>query len=239
MEHDTGVGLIVGIAIGTSLYVWNSDNFTKPQKTSLLFCLLFPPLQWLGILAILIYNHYKISKSLENATKSRVGKVKTSLENSTSNLENLKNKGLLTEEEYKKKIDKIETKIEQENLNNSIEYKQLKSLYENGILTSEEFEEKITKLKSYLKNDKKLNISIKNNVVTIKLPNGSIENMFINYESERISIFGENLFWYNIKYKGTFYPYYLTKETKMIMIRVNGKDKFFNTLEDLIRYVLN
>lgn len=239
MEHDTGVGIFVGLAIGTSLYIRNSDKFTETQKTSLLFCILFPPLQWVGIIAVLIYNNYKISKSLENAAKNRVEKVKSSLDNSTNNLENLKNKGLLTEEEYKNKIEKIDSKLVEENLINSIEYKQLYSLLENGILTTEEFEDKLIVLKSCLKKDEKLNISIKNNVVTVKLPNGLIENMFINYVSERISIFGENLFWYNIKYKDTFYPYYLTKETKLIMIRVNGKNKFFNTLEDLIQYILN
>ena len=238
MEHDTGVGIVVGLAIGTSLYIRNSGKFTKTQKTSLLFCIFFPPLQWVGIIALLIYNNYKLSKTLENTAKSRVEKVKPSLDNSTNNLENLKNKGLLTEEEYKMKIDKIEIKIEEENLINSIEYKQLNSLLKNGILTKQEFEDKLIVLKSCLKNDKKLNISIKNNLVTVKFPNGLIENMFINYVSERISLFGENLFWYNIKYKGTFYPYYLTKETKMIMIRVNGKNKFFNKLEELVEYIL-
>src|SRR5690606_33467971 len=74
---------------------------------------------------------------------------------SISNLTDLKDKGILTDEEYYEKVKKIEDqKIEQDFLNLT-EYKQLKSLLDSNILTKDEFENKIEVLKS--------EIDIKNN----------------------------------------------------------------------------
>ena len=58
------------------------------------------------------------------------------------------NKGILTEKEYRTKVEKIETEKTEQNLKNSMEYKQLKSLFDSGILTKEEFENKIQLLQS-------------------------------------------------------------------------------------------
>ena len=141
MEHSIGVGAIVGLTFASSIYVWNNHRFSSTQKTLLLICIIFPPAQWLGILIVSIYN-----SNVENNTPER--KTEKKLDSSISNLTELKDKGILTEEEYKTKVDKIEVEKIEQNLKNSLEYRQLKSLFDGGILTKEEFENKIQLLQS-------------------------------------------------------------------------------------------
>jgi hypothetical protein len=71
MNENIGVGLIVGLAIGTSLYIWNSDNFTKPQKIGLVCCIIFPPMQWGSILLVLAYNKYQSENNLLKEDKNK------------------------------------------------------------------------------------------------------------------------------------------------------------------------
>jgi uncharacterized membrane protein YcjF (UPF0283 family) len=68
MENNIAVGILVGLAVGTSLYVWNSDSFTKPQKIGLICCIVFPPLQWVLILLVLAYNKHQS----ENTTEAKI-----------------------------------------------------------------------------------------------------------------------------------------------------------------------
>lgn len=67
---------------------------------------------------------------------------------SIESLKQLKNKGILTDEEYRLKKQQIKKNSKNKALLNSPEYKQLKNLYENNILTKIEFEDKIELLKS-------------------------------------------------------------------------------------------
>ena len=61
MEHNIGVGAIVGLVTASSIYIYNSTKFNSIQRTILLICVLFPPAQWVGILIVLAYN-----KQIEN-----------------------------------------------------------------------------------------------------------------------------------------------------------------------------
>lgn len=153
MENNVGVGIIVGLTFTSSLYVWSSDSFTKEQKTGLLVCIIFPPAQWLGILIVLAYNSSKRNNSVEKVEERKGNEAKTKLDSTISNLTELKEKGILTEEEYKTKIEKIETEKAEQNLKNSIEYKQLKSLLDSGVLTKDEFENKIQLLQNVSEKD--------------------------------------------------------------------------------------
>lgn len=83
-----------------------------------------------------------------NTVDRKVEQVKSNLDNSISNLKELKNKGILTNEEYKTKVEKIEVEKTEQTLKNSLEYKQLKSLFDSGILTKEEFDSKIQLLQN-------------------------------------------------------------------------------------------
>ena len=141
MEHSIGVGAVVGLITASSLYVWNSDEFTKEQKIFLLIAMIFAPVQWIGILVIKYYNKHKYESTPERKTEKK-------LDSTISNLTELKEKGILTEEEYKTKVDKIAVEKTEQNLKSSLEYRQLKSLLEGGILTKEEFESKIQLLQN-------------------------------------------------------------------------------------------
>ncbi|RKS92673.1 putative oligomerization/nucleic acid binding protein [Flavobacterium limicola] len=136
MEHSIGVGAIVGLITASSLYVWNSNEFTKEQKTFLLIAIVFAPVQWIGILVIKYYNNHKFESSPERKTEKK-------LDSTISNLTELKSKGILSNEEYNSKVKKVKVEKTEQNLKNSLEYKQLKSLFDSEILTKEEFKNKI------------------------------------------------------------------------------------------------
>lgn len=140
MDKNIGVGTIVGLITASSIYIWNSNSFSKEQKTFLLICFIFPPAQWLGILIVLIYNSNKEKNTVEYKTESK-------LDLTIHNLKDLKEKGILTIEEYDIKIKKIKLEKEEFNIKNSIEYKQLNNLLDSGILTKNEYEDKILLLK--------------------------------------------------------------------------------------------
>ncbi|WP_432221832.1 SHOCT domain-containing protein [Flavobacterium sp. TMP13] len=136
MDNIVGVGLVIGLVTASSFYVWNSDNFTKIQKNTLLVFVLFPPLQWVSILVILLYNNL-------NKQKPVVVNTETNINSGLKILNDLKQKGIITEEEYASKINKVEIERSEQNFKNTLEYKQLESLLLSGILTKEEFENKI------------------------------------------------------------------------------------------------
>ncbi len=181
------IGAITGLLISTSLYVWNSNNFTKEQRILLLICIVFPPAQWIGIIIILIYNNYKLKNTPEKLREKKVTERKIELNTTIDNLLELKEKGILTIDEYNEKVDKIESQKIKVQIKNSSEYKQLKNLFENNILTADEFENKITLMKtekifkSIVKRNetesKTKSVNEKNEVefITYEVPEGILE----------------------------------------------------------------
>ena len=143
MEHNIGVGIIVGLITTTSIYIWQSESFTKTQKVILLMCIIFPPLQWIGIFILKYYNKVKLENSPERVAEKKSEAVKIKLDSTIENLKDLKEKGILTDEEYSQKVQKLESEKYEQDLKNSAEYKQLKSLFDSGVLTNEEFDNKI------------------------------------------------------------------------------------------------
>lgn len=141
MDNSIGIGLIVGLITASSIYVWNSDEFTKEQKVFLLIAVVFAPVQWLGILVIKYYNKHKFEKTPERKTEKK-------LDSNISNLTELKDKGILTDEEFKTKVAKINDEKDEQCLKNSLEYRQLQSLLDGGVLTKEEFDNKVSLLKN-------------------------------------------------------------------------------------------
>lgn len=163
MENSIVVGLIVGLTFASSLYIWNNEKFSGVQKTILLICIVFPPAQWIGILLVLAYNSYELNNSIEKVQERKVEQVKVNLDNSISNLTDLKNKGILTELEYYEKVANIKTKKAQQGILNSTEYKQLKSLLDSGILTKEEFDSKVKLIQNV--SEKEVDVEEINNVI--------------------------------------------------------------------------
>lgn len=139
MDKQIGIGAIVGLVVASSFYVYNSDKFTTGQKTILLLLFIFPPIQWFLIIVLLVYKNYKLQNSLER-------RVEQKRDGSISDLADLKKKGILSDEEYSQKLSKLEVEKSEQDLKNSIEYKQLKNLFDSGLLTRDEFESKIEKL---------------------------------------------------------------------------------------------
>lgn len=220
MEHSIGVGVIVGLVFASSTYVWNNQNFSKEQKTILLVLLVFPPAQWVGILLVLLYNNYKVNNSVEKITERKVKQVKTNLDNSISNLTDLKNKGILTEEEYNTKVEKLNNEKEEQNLKNSTEYKQLKSLLDGGILTKEEFVDKLIVLKTL----KPLKTDIeKQNFKIIKIENIS------TFKDGRIEVF-------KIYHKKDEYYFYEIEKSKKVFVSIQNNKKYFNNRNEFLEY---
>ena len=150
MEHNIGVGAIVGLATASSFYIYKSEKFSSIQKTILIICVIFPPAQWLGILIVLAYNNYIENNSVEKIAERRNENKINTLNSQVESLKDLKEKGILTNEEYNQKVEKIEAEKAEQDLKNSTEYKQLKSLFDSGVLTKEEFESKIVKINNII-----------------------------------------------------------------------------------------
>ena len=146
MEHNIGVGAIVGLATASSFYIYKSEKFSSIQKTILLICVIFPPAQWLGILIVLAYNNFIENNSVEKIAEIKNENKINTLNSQVESLKDLKEKGILTNKEYNQKVEKLEAEKAEQDLKNSTEYKQLKSLFDSGVLTKEEFESKIVKI---------------------------------------------------------------------------------------------
>lgn len=184
MEHNIGIGVIIGLLTASSIYVWQSKNFTKTQKTILLICIVFAPLQWLGIIVFSIYNKIQLENTPERIAEKKTEEVKSKLNSTIENLKDLKQKGILSEEEFNTKVDKIEAEKSEQNLKNSTEYKQLKNLLDSGILTKEEFENKSSML---LEKEEVFNPPIKYDIKFIdnhhSFTNGNFKAWLITWEN--------------------------------------------------------
>lgn len=188
MEHNIGVGAIVGLVTASSFYIYNSYKFNSLQKTVLLICILFPPAQWLGILIVFAYNSNKENNTVERKTEKK-------LDSTISNLVELKEKGILTEDEYISKINQIELEKEDNFLKNSKEYNQLKNLLDSDILTKNEFENKIILLKESIKNS---TINKENNFVeslnTQTVNRKTTDNQILKIVSKNYETIGDSVF---------------------------------------------
>ncbi|RTY83381.1 SHOCT domain-containing protein [Flavobacterium sp. ZB4P23] len=147
MDSNPLVAIIVGLVTASSIYVWKSDEFNKSQKTFILFCIVFPPIQWIMILLAKYYNKLAYKKSKEFKKEVLNYNEEKKIDNSKTTLQELKDSGIITEEEYKTKVEKIDGQKTELAILNSKEYNQLKSLLDSNILTKEEFESKVEILK--------------------------------------------------------------------------------------------
>lgn len=147
MDINIGVGLIVGLVIATTLYVYNTDRFNTVQKIILYMCVIFPPAQWLLILIFLTLDYTIDTNSKETKERREIIKQASNYDSKLDYLKDLKDKELLTEEEYNQKAEKINSEKKDTEIKQTEEYIKLKSLYDDGILTKEEFEDKISKIK--------------------------------------------------------------------------------------------
>ena len=147
MDKDIGVGLLVGLLIATTIYVYNSVRFSNTQKIILYICIIFAPAQWLLILIFLAVN-YTISENSKERKEEKAVKSETiNYSNKLETLKDLHKQGILSDDEYYEKSAKLKSEILQSEIKQTPEYKKLKSLYDDGILTKEEFEAKTKNIK--------------------------------------------------------------------------------------------
>ncbi|WP_418637732.1 WG repeat-containing protein [Winogradskyella sp.] len=152
MDKDIGVGLIIGLLIASTLFVYNTKIFSQPQKVFLYICVIFPPLQWLSILILLAYNYFQKELYNNNSKHNTRDSVAYDSVTQLSNLNHLRDEGILTDEEYFQKQEIIMKAELSEEMKRSDDYKKLKDLYESGILTKEEFDAKLETLRLKLNN---------------------------------------------------------------------------------------
>lgn len=143
MDTSIGVGLIIGLITATSIWVWNSDLFSKTQKYITIACALFPPFHLSAIIIFLIYNNLQEANSPAQkkivTTENKIG----SLNQSLSNLKDLYNNEIISSEEYIEKKAVLNLKISESEIKKSKEYHQLEELLIAEVLTKNEFEKKV------------------------------------------------------------------------------------------------
>ncbi len=132
--------------------------------------------------ALLLYNYGKeqFDYFLEKRKENQINKEKEKIDNQPINrnlksietLEELKESGLLTENEYDEKVQKLKGKIQLEQIKDTAEYQKLKDLFDKGILSIDEFESKVKLLN---KNDGTIeefvNLSNEDNFFENRIPN--------------------------------------------------------------------
>lgn len=222
MDESIRVGLIVGGVIASSLFVYNSDKFSKAQKVFLLICVIFPPLQWVSILVILGINSYIKQNSTEVIREKQIIKETNNFDDKINSLKELKDKEILTEQEYSDKVKKIENSKLESQLKLSEDYKKLKSLFDDGILTKEEFESKIEILKN------KLNVK-EENPLQLKeeffegLRIFTNEDLDFGFKNEEGEIIIEPV-----------YEYAENFNNGLALVRINRKFGFINKNEEVV-----
>jgi hypothetical protein len=137
MDSQIGVGILIALTFGSTTYILNSDYFSKNQKIILGILFVFPPAQWVLSVIIGIWN---------KQNDSTIGFKIDSAKRNKSELNKLRDIGVLSEEEYVEKTQKILDLKLNELFLKSEEYKSLKKLKNSGILTEEEFLKKSKKL---------------------------------------------------------------------------------------------
>ncbi|MEQ8624636.1 MAG: hypothetical protein RJQ00_07280 [Vicingaceae bacterium] len=148
---DTLIGLTVGVVIGVLMWIIYSPYFEKWQKIILYITTIFPPAQWILIAVFYFWNKNA------NQAEFKVDKLVEDIEN----LKMARERGLINEDELKKKLKIIETEQESISIDEYVktteDYKVLKNLLKKELLTQQEFEKKIELLKSKLDFKKSIN----------------------------------------------------------------------------------
>jgi uncharacterized membrane protein len=146
MDKNIGIGMLTGLLIATTIFVYETKKFNKIQKGILYLCALFPPAQWILIIIFLVINYSVNENSKERKQEKEVEKESTNNKDRLQTLADLHNQGILTNNEYYEKSTKLKSEQLQTELKLTPEYKKLKTLLDDGILTKEEFEKKIKKI---------------------------------------------------------------------------------------------
>lgn len=227
MESNIGVAVIIGLLITSSLYVWNSDLFSKNQKIFLLLLILFPPAHWIALIIVYLYNKSTVNDQLQSQTKYSESKI-LKTETLEQNLNSLKKTGIINDDEFDIKLKEI--KNQQIEIENSDEYRQLTNLFKSGIFTKEEFDAKKILLKNKFYESENITNPISETEEVFEI---GIWNKLTNYHKDlgtfmTIEIITENkqLNGYEINKKLDGNKYFLINEIEL---------GIYDNIEDLIK----
>ena len=229
MDKSIGVGLIVGLVIATTLYVYSSDRFNKIQKGILYVCIVFPPAQWLLILIFLGINYTINENSKERKEEKVIEKESTNHSDKLQTLKDLHEQKILTDDEYYEKSAKLKSEKLQTELKLTDEYKKLKSLYDADILTKEEFENKVKKLIIKINNEKSKQHDKKS--LNFNITADLSEGFYLITDNEINYGFANKDYQIIIKPK---YEYAESFCNGLALVRLNGKFGFINKEGNLI-----
>lgn len=136
MEYTIGIGIIIGLIIFSTNWIYSSNYFSKSQKNVLIMLLIFAPAQWILAIIFWLWN-----KHCENEIGFSIDKT----EKQINDLKILNSKSVLTDDEFRSKSKEVLEKLKTKKVKNSEEYKSLAKLKFDGILSESEFYNK-TKL---------------------------------------------------------------------------------------------
>lgn len=157
----------------------------------------------------------------DNSIERIIEHERKNIKNSISNLSNLKNKGIITEEEFKRKVEKLRNAKNEQDVKNSAEYKQLKNLYEIGVLTKGEFENKVQLIQN-----------ISNNKSSAQIEASDIRKV-----DESYSIMEGKITKYVLFYKGNNYIFFEKEEGNTIKISRKNNWIYFKNRAEFIDYI--
>lgn len=235
MEENIGIGIIVGLLIASSLYVWNSDSFSNLQKTFLFICILFAPLQWISIILIKLYNHYQIENSQECQVKNVTNHNKVRLETAIENLKDLQLGGIISDAEFAIKKLQIQNQLTNIELIDTKEYIQLKNLFDSGVLTNDEFEKKIDILKSI---QEKIHPVILKDTEIDNAVDISIWHKLTNYDKEELGKY----ITYEVQSKFSNldkFEFHKLYDMEKYFIFSEISNGYYNSVEELILFKFN
>lgn len=183
------------------------------------------------LLIIVVFAIYKFIKNFKTtqagkliAKAEKAQTIKTiDLNTKTENLKSLRDSNILSESEYKIKIDKIN----EEKLDNLVtktdEYLRLKTLYNDGVFTKEEFESKVKIIRFKIENTDVNEVETLD--YTINFIDSSYSLIFGSYKSWKIQF--EN---------SSSMNYYTKNSNGKYFIRLNNEVKYFYNKETFIQY---
>lgn len=140
-------GAIILLAFKLAQSAEESSKFSDTQKAILFFTkfifVFFYPIYVL----FLIYNAIASTQKSENKQRRKLNTEIDKTDKIIYELKELYSSKLITQEEFNKKIDMLNTALDNQYLYSTKEYVSLKSLYEKNILSKEEFDAKFNILK--------------------------------------------------------------------------------------------
>lgn len=125
------IGAIVAVSITILFKTWQNQNFPAWIKVLLTISFVFPPA--LVVLFIIFYGYFE-----RNSKEAKLARKLNHEGSNSKELKILRESGIISEDEYNKKLTTIISKQGNLIVENTSEYNALKKLYDNGLISQNE-----------------------------------------------------------------------------------------------------